>query len=292
MDPEQKIANLLGMARTAQMGGNQVEALDYYNRVLEIDPMISEAWLGKGKAAGWLSTLANLRVGEMQVAFNHAIASSVEDEKFSTAEQASLELNTLVATLYGMARNQLVEFASLDNTWPHYLSQVSTLLDALDSALVWSPQNRTTLENIIHLCKDNIEGYSFRDPYNNTPLVHGITPSYEQFLRDRMNRAVDLMRSIDNSYAAPSISKKQADACFVVTATMGDVDHPYVTALREFRSEWLLRQGWGRAINRTYYRYGPFLASLIEDNHALRSLSLVLLVRPAVWVARRILNAP
>ena len=49
------ITNLLGLARTADVAGNDAEAETYYNRVLELDPTISEAWIGKGKSAGWQS---------------------------------------------------------------------------------------------------------------------------------------------------------------------------------------------------------------------------------------------
>ena len=55
------LKNLLGLARTADISGNAAEAEIYYNRVLEIDPSISEAWFGKGKSAGWQSSIKNMR---------------------------------------------------------------------------------------------------------------------------------------------------------------------------------------------------------------------------------------
>ena len=64
MASDGNIANLLGMAKTAAMGGNNQEALSYFNRVLEIDPTVSEAWMGKGAAAAWQSNLVNIRLPE------------------------------------------------------------------------------------------------------------------------------------------------------------------------------------------------------------------------------------
>lgn len=285
---ESNTANLLGMARTALIGGNNEEALVYFNRVLEVEPERSDAWVGKGKAAGWQSTLAHFRLGEALVAFGHAIATAPDGQTAPVTEEVVEESNRIIAALYSLARNHLVEYAALDNTWPTYLGQVSQMLEALETTRKWAPETRTTLDNIVHLCKDNIEGYSFRDPYNsNMPAAHGITPSYEQLLKNQMDQAVSAIREMDPSYAAPAIDKKKADACFVVTATMGDFNDPHVTLLRGFRDAWLLKRSWGRAAVKGYYKIGPLLADVIRDRPALRRLSLIFVVRPAAAFARR-----
>ena len=84
--------------------------------MLELDPTISEAWVGKGKAAGWQSTIVNMRFGEVLAAFSHAIATAPEPEKIATIQSCLNEVNTLVSTLYGMARKHMLEFVSLPNT--------------------------------------------------------------------------------------------------------------------------------------------------------------------------------
>lgn len=81
MESTGNINNLLGMARTALLGGNHQEALEYFNRVLEIDPNISEAWIGKGKSAAWQSNLVNIRLPEALISFQHAIANSDPSQK-------------------------------------------------------------------------------------------------------------------------------------------------------------------------------------------------------------------
>ena len=94
---------------------------------------------------------------------------------------------------------------------------------------------------------------------------------------------------IDPSYAPPAIEKKKADACFVVTATIGDADHPTVALLRRFRDEWVLERFWGTAFVAWYYRHGPRAAEFIARQPLRRRLSLQIIVRPAAWVARRLL---
>lgn len=280
----------MGMARTALIGGNNEEALGYFNRVLESDPHVAEAWVGKGKAAGWQSTLARFRLDEAAIAFSHAIAAASPDEKSAITAEVIEESNRLVTALYGLGRNHLVEYVALNDTWASYLGQVSLMLDMLEKVRSWDPRSRTTLENIIHLCKDNIEGFSYRDPYNNNlPGLHGITPAYEQLLKGRMDQAVAALREIDPSYAAPAIDKKQADSCFVVTATMGDPYDPAVVLLRNFRDRWISKQWWGPLFIRSYYKIGPHVADVIRPRPLLRRVSLTCIVRPAVSFARRLL---
>lgn len=291
MSSDADLNNLLGMARTAELGGNSQEATNYYNRVLEIDPSVYEAWIGKGKAAGWQSSLVNFRLPEMIVAFTNAIGSAPPEAKEAVAKQVVDEANKIVVALYGLARKHLVDFASLDGTWPAYLIQIGQLLDTMEEVRTWLPANRDTLENIVYFCKDNIEGYSFRDQFNNNmPGAYGITPQYEQLLRTKLESAASALTALDPSYAPPAIEKKSADACFVVTATMGDFNHPNVTLLRRFRDDWILKRPWGERFVSCYYQIGPKVADVISPRPVLRRLSYRCLVLPASWVANRLLR--
>lgn len=282
------ITNLLGLARTASMAGNAAEAESYYTRVLELDPSISEAWLGKGKSAGWQSSIVSMRFGEILTSFSHAIATASETDKSTTILSCQNEVNSLVVTLYGMARKHMLEYVSLPNIWADYLVQVSQMLTTLETVSSWHPTDKVTLENIVHLCKDNIEGVAYRDQFdNNTPKSCHLSPEYESLLSQKLNEATRALTALDSSYSAPTIEKKKADACFVVTATMGDPEHPTVVLLRQFRDEWILQRHQGQRLVAYYYRYGPSAAKLIGRSRSLRALSLALVVKPAAWLARR-----
>jgi len=287
------IDNLLGMARTAAISGNQAEAFTYFNRVLEIDPTIAEAWIGKGKAAAWQSTLVNLRLNEALVAFRHAIATTPESERETLADDLATQMNAIIVALYQVARAHMIEYVALSNSWSDYLGQVSLMFDALDGVAEWSPNHLITQENIVFLCKDNIEGVSYRDPYNNNaPGLMSLSPQYESVLKARMELAVMRIQAINPSYAPPELEKKQADACFVVTATMGDFDHPHVTTLRQLRDHYIVRAPFGRDLIRFYYRVGPAMAAIIASRPWARQMSYFFLVRPAAAAARRILSKP
>lgn len=287
MASEGTIANLLGMAKTAAVGGNNEEAITYFNRVLEIDPTVSEAWMGKGTAAAWQSTLVNIRLPEALIAFNHAIANTEDDRKMAAKKEAVDNVNRIVMAIYSLARDHMIKFVSLDGIWSVYLNQVAQLIDALEETRSWLPHYRATLDNIIHLCKDNIEGYSYRDEFNNNmPAAHSITPDYEKFLRERIDQAAQAIKEIDPNYTPPSVEKKTADACFVVTATMGDFNHPDVVYLRHFRDEWIRKQYGGEVFVNAYYSVGPIFAMMIARSDKLRFLSFRYIVKPAVRFAR------
>lgn len=284
------ISNLLEMARTASLAGNVSEAESYYNRVLELDPRNSESWMGKGKSAAWQSSIVNIRTNEMAVAFNHAIGTSDEASRASVIESCVHEMNHVVATLYGMANEQMHEYVALDSTWNSYIAQVAQLLEGLDSALTWDPNSQTTLENIVHLCKDNIEGVTYRDPFdNNAPKAWSLSPTYEQMLRSRLDAATEKMKAIKPDYVAPIVEKKSPDACFVVTATMGDERHPTVELLRQFRSEILSGTTVGERFIRWYYKNGPKLAAVVKTSGYRRFASYILIVVPAACVASIVL---
>src|SRR5574344_790517 len=69
VDEEDKIKNYLMMANNAYDADNKKESENYCNKIIEIDPENCEAWLLKGKSAGWQSSLANIRFEETVNAF-------------------------------------------------------------------------------------------------------------------------------------------------------------------------------------------------------------------------------
>lgn len=285
------VANLLGLARTAVVGGNLGEAESYFSRVLELDPTVSEAWLGKGKSAGWQSTILNIRLGEVLAAFGHSIGTAPQSSRAAAIQSCLHEVNALVVAIHVMARKHMTEFISAPNSWANYLAQVGQLLDALEAASTWNPGDRTTLENIVRLCKDNIEGVKYRDPFeNNAAKAWHLSPQYEALIRGKMERASQALREIDPGYVPPVAEAKKPDACFVVTATMGDEHHPTVGLIRRLRDDWMLTFPSGKKAVALYYRYSPPVARFIGRKLWRRALSYVLVVAPAAWLARRLLK--
>jgi hypothetical protein len=76
--------------------------------------------------------------------------------------------------------------------------------------------------------------------------------------------------------------KKQNSSsnCFVVTATMGDINHQVVQDFRYYRDNTLLETHIGKVVINFYYKVGPYMAKLIENNEYLKHLTFKHLISP------------
>ncbi len=82
--------NYLLLAENASESQNYSDAEKYSNKVIEINPNEASAWFIKGKAAGWQTTLNNLRTNEAVNCFNKALELK-EDESFKINIQNELK---------------------------------------------------------------------------------------------------------------------------------------------------------------------------------------------------------
>jgi tetratricopeptide (TPR) repeat protein len=115
VDNTAPIENYFKMAESAYESSNQKEAENYCNKIIEIDPNNYKAWLLKGKAAGWQSTLGNIRVEESVNCFTKALDNAPEEEKSAIKKEASAEIENLSTALMKLCCNNFANFASHDN---------------------------------------------------------------------------------------------------------------------------------------------------------------------------------
>ena len=159
----------------------------------------------------------------------------------------------------------MLQFVALNNTWVEYLGQTGQMISILEAAHEWQSEDKTTLKNIIHLCQDAIEGVKYRDPYDhNLTKTASVSDEYEATLRGKITQYSSKLQALDPTFIAPNPEKPSA-GCFVVTATMGDAEHPTVILLREFRDQWIARKAYGRQVITFYYRHGPKAAAVIAQ---------------------------
>ena len=115
VDDSDRIENYLMMAQNAYDASNQKEAENYCNKIIEIDPNNYKAWLLKGKAAGWQSTLRNLRIEEAVAAFNKALDNAPEDAIDEVKDEAGDETISLCVALMRLCCDNFAKFPSEDN---------------------------------------------------------------------------------------------------------------------------------------------------------------------------------
>ena len=92
---QQQIDNILLLASSAYEADNKAEAENYCNQAIVLDATCYKAWLLKGRAVGWQSTVKDPRIEEASHSFCKAIDFAPEDEKDNVKEQAVEELKNL-----------------------------------------------------------------------------------------------------------------------------------------------------------------------------------------------------
>lgn len=115
VDDTAKIANYQTMAENAYDADNKQEAESYCNKIIEIDPTNYKAWLLKGRAAGWQSTLARLRIDEAVNCFTKAVDNAPEDKVEEIKAVAAKETTTLTSALITMCCNNFAELPTASN---------------------------------------------------------------------------------------------------------------------------------------------------------------------------------
>lgn len=115
VDNSASIENYFKMAESAYDSSNQKEAESYCNKIIEIDPDNYKAWLLKGRAAGWQSTLGNLRLEEAVNCFSKAVDNAPEEEKENVKKEAADELDNLSFALVSLTCNNYAKNASVRN---------------------------------------------------------------------------------------------------------------------------------------------------------------------------------
>jgi len=293
------IDNYLKLAETAINAGNTQEAYDYYSKVLEIDIKNPKAWFGKAKAAGWLSTVGDERFSEMASGFQNAIDYVPENDKKTMKIQCADAINKLSVGYCNLIAKYTKENASVEGVWENTLTKTRNLVSLLEFGHNLDPSNQNIMGSIINICTDLIHGvkYDYYDRYINAygetfnvpnSGVRRLSSENEQFLRQKINIFSSKLKAVDPTYKPPEITK--ASSCFVITATMGNRNHPYVVTLQDFRESWLKKRSYGRIFTRQYERFGPYFADFIRNSAILRTLSLYIIVRPSVWIASKCLN--
>ena len=72
--------------------------------------------------------------------------------------------------------------------------------------------------------------------------------------------------------------------CFIATAAYGNIMHPYVKVLREFRDRHLLTNSFGKAFVNFYYKYSPPIAGFIKNRTYLQFITRIFLMPLILFV--------
>lgn len=115
LDNTSNIENYLKLAENAFSANNNKEAESYSNKILEINPNYYKAWLIKGKAAGWQSTLNKSRIFESIECFEKAIDHVPESEAAELKKEIAEEIAKLSKASLSLCCDIFVENPSKNN---------------------------------------------------------------------------------------------------------------------------------------------------------------------------------
>jgi tetratricopeptide (TPR) repeat protein len=193
------IENMLTLARCASNSGNNKEAYDYFTKVLELSPSHYEAWFGKGASAGWLSTLADFRFPEMITGFENALKYCPQDKTEEMKLKSADMINKVAVALYKLNCDLMFEYGRSGNEAENFYTRCRGIVNALELANSYSPADKQIIENIIDVCKSQIEGVQYKDfnEYGQIRKKSRVNPQYAQTLRLKMDEYVSKRGALD-----------------------------------------------------------------------------------------------
>lgn len=106
-DEKQQIEKYLVMCRNAQAGDDHDSVVKYSDKILEIDPNNFEAWYYRALAAGWGSSINNLKTGQIILAAQKTLEFAPENKRTEIADQimteARYQINGHINTAFSMS---------------------------------------------------------------------------------------------------------------------------------------------------------------------------------------------
>ena len=130
VDNSHMIENYLEMARTAKEAGNNAEAESYCNKVIEIEPTNYKAWMLKGEAAAWQSSLQNSRVDEGVTAIVKGINNAPEEEKEELIEDAKEQIKNLSLAMISLRADRFAKWPDEEES-AGFISDLTSILSTV-----------------------------------------------------------------------------------------------------------------------------------------------------------------
>lgn len=196
--------NYLRMADNALAAGNNKEAEDYANKVVEIDAANWKAWLIKGKAAGWQSTIQNIRFSESAHAFGKALACAPEEEKAVLLDQTRDEIKKLSTALIRLRASRFEKWPDDEET-DGFGNDLSAIFDAT-IRFIDQTGSAIKLEELMQpaamIITDAVRSAwdkLIKPEYENDSDGHPDDHALEKML-DRAGNCLTIMRKIDSIY--------------------------------------------------------------------------------------------
>ncbi len=145
----QDLNQFIRLSEVALDAKNHNEAIQYCNKILEIDPNRIETWIVKAKATFWLTTVADNRFDEAMEYLKQAAQIAPGDERISKTRE---ELILDQSWWYNYLGNEESQAAIRSDLIAQYNKAMNYYL----LATCYNPEDMTILKNIQRLSKASI----------------------------------------------------------------------------------------------------------------------------------------
>jgi tetratricopeptide (TPR) repeat protein len=275
------VDNLLKMAETAVDASNGQEAINYANKVLEIDPESSRAWYIKMRALENLATVGDAKLEETIKCGDNAIQYALDEDK------EKITIKVYKHYLYRAQNIMLVAIEKMKDTG--HLKDIAKLgLSAAkgaaegDSAIIkiydtmvlnaqlfklkvpieYIDEDESIRMDVTILAKSYVTYLTAYADRVGIYYLH-ITDSGMESLQTKLDifkRGLpeEVANDINLKNLIESNNKKK-DGCYVATAVYGSYDCPQVWTLRRYRDYRLDSTWYGRLFIMIYYAISPTL---------------------------------
>lgn len=260
------IGKTLGLASIIEDAKNYNDGYKYYSQVIESDPKNATAWLGRARCAAWLP-------GDREQRLNEAIS------------------YCRIAREIGITSNkeaQKTAYSILHSTWVH----CEYIIKKLNSDGLSDKAARATfLGTYYPLIKMLLQYCWLIDPSEKS--AEGIVYSIGILKEREILKENDFYEIIAPVYAKFPDKVRilfNQRRCFIATAALGDINHPYIEVLRQFRDKILNNYFSGRLFISVYYRTSPPIARIIEKYPILQKITQQIIIVPFYKVALKSLQ--
>jgi hypothetical protein len=313
--------SLYNVGLVALASSNPAEAYRCFSSVVEADSNRYDAWAGKAKAAGWMSTLNDYRWQEMEACTKAAIALCPDEERASLVLALATEAISVAIAVHNLAFNHVHQHGvmvipeqfglgimkkakPLQQVIDTYYNVVTTAIIASGNAIKLAELNNVAtvdlytrtfrmVKNVFITGEITADGADYG--YKSVTLKFPMQMS--SLVNELVNQLLPTARKLDSNFPDPreevvqaELSAKNASSCFIATAALGTTLHPDLDILRTFRDNVLATCTAGRSFISVYYRISPPVAKIIAKYWFLRKIALFVIVRPSVSIANNANN--
>lgn len=146
-----EFGNFLIMADTALEAEDYVEAINYYNKILEKDIKYADAWLGKANGMIYTSKIGNIKMKEALTYWKNSIKFSKDKESMNL--RVGHEINRVINSFFPNILNHYIEFSSTSNAYVELAERFMTLESGIKYACEICPEKVEFFETGNSLCE-------------------------------------------------------------------------------------------------------------------------------------------